>query len=47
MRERKPWLDIVLTHIDDRFEPGVRDALGADVARTLPLAGSAWRETDH
>lgn len=38
IRERKPWLDIVLTHIDDRFEPGVRDALGADVARTLPLA---------
>ena len=38
IRERKPWLDIVLTHIDDRFEPGVRDALGADVAHTLPLA---------
>jgi hypothetical protein len=38
IRERKPWLDIVLTHIDDRFEPGVRDALGADVAKTLPLA---------
>jgi hypothetical protein len=37
MRERKPWLDIVLTHIDDRFDLGVRDALGADVARTLPL----------
>ncbi len=37
IRERKPWLDIVLTHIDDRFEPGVRDALGADVAHTLPL----------
>jgi len=36
-RERKPWLDIVLTHIDDRFEPGVRDALGADIAHTLPL----------
>jgi hypothetical protein len=29
-------LDIVLTHIDDRFEPGIRDALGADVARSLP-----------
>ncbi len=28
------WL---LTHIDDRFEPGIRDALGADVARSLPL----------
>jgi hypothetical protein len=30
-------LDIVLTHIDDRFEPGIRDALGADVARILPI----------
>lgn len=33
----KPYLDVVLTHIDDQFEPGVRDALGADVARSLPL----------
>lgn len=32
----KPYLDIALTHIDDRFEPGIRDALGADVARSLP-----------
>jgi hypothetical protein len=37
-RARKPWLDVVLTHIDDRFEPGMRDKLGADVARTLPAA---------
>lgn len=36
-RSQKPYLDIVLTHIDDRFEPGIRDALGADVARSLPL----------
>ena len=36
-RTQKPYLDIVLTHIDDRFEPGIRDALGADVARSLPL----------
>jgi hypothetical protein len=36
-RVPKPYLDIVLTHIDDRFEPGIRDALGADIARTLPL----------
>ncbi len=34
---RKPYLDVVLTHIDDRFEPGIRDALGADVAKSLPL----------
>lgn len=37
VRTSKPYLDIVLTHIDDRFEPGIRDALGADVARSLPL----------
>ncbi len=36
-RAAKPYLDVVLTHIDDRFEPGIRDELGADVARTLPL----------
>ena len=36
-RTSKPWLDIVLTHIDDRFEPGIRDELGADVARSLPI----------
>ena len=36
-KKSKPYLDIVLTHIDDRFEPGIRDALGADVARSLPL----------
>jgi len=36
-RADKPYLDIVLTHIDDRFEPGIRDALGADIARSLPL----------
>jgi len=35
-RASKPYLDVVLTHIDDRFEPGIRDALGADVARSLP-----------
>jgi hypothetical protein len=37
VKKRKPYLDVVLTHIDDRFEPGIRDALGADVARSLPL----------
>ncbi len=28
----------MLTHVDDRFEPGMREKLGADVARTLPAA---------
>lgn len=35
-RTQKPYLDVVLTHIDDRFDPGIRDELGADVARSLP-----------
>ena len=35
-RAKKPYLDIVLTHIDDRFDAGIRDELGADVARSLP-----------
>ena len=36
-KSRKPYLDVMLTHIDDRFDPGIRDALGADVARSLPV----------
>ncbi len=36
-RVRKPELDLVLTHIDDRFDAGMRDALGADAAAALPL----------
>lgn len=36
-RTAKPYLDIVLTHVDDRFDTGMRDALGADAARVLPL----------
>ena len=30
-------LDLVLTHIDDRFDTRMRDSLGADSARVLPL----------
>ena len=36
-KKLKPYLDVVLTHIDDRFDPAIRDELGADVARSLPL----------
>jgi hypothetical protein len=36
-RRAKPHLDIVLTHIDDRFDTSIRDSLGADAARVLPL----------
>ena len=27
----------MLTHVDDRFDTGMRDAIGADAARVLPL----------
>ena len=33
----RPGLDIVLTHVDDRFDSGMRDAIGADAGRVLPL----------
>jgi hypothetical protein len=36
-RKRKPHLDLVLTHVDDRFDPSIREKIGADAARTLPL----------
>ncbi|MBM3774760.1 MAG: hypothetical protein FJW37_06295, partial [Acidobacteria bacterium] len=38
LRRAKPHLDLVLTHIDDRFDARMKDALGADSARMLPLA---------
>jgi len=36
-RKRMPNLDVVLTHVDDRFDPRMRDLIGADSSRTLPL----------
>lgn len=36
-RESNSDLDIVLTHVDDRFDTRMRDALGADAGRVLPL----------
>jgi hypothetical protein len=38
-REFNPDLDIVLTHVDDRFDTRMRDAIGADAGRVLPLMG--------
>ncbi len=35
-RTAKPGLDIVLTHIDDRFDATMRDKLGADAAALIP-----------
>jgi len=37
LHRAKPYLDLVLTHVDDRFDTGMRDAIGADAARVLPL----------
>ena len=40
IRQGKPHLDLVLTHVDDRFDRGMRDAIGADAAAVLPLLES-------
>jgi len=37
IRESKPNLDFVLTHVDDRFDTRMHDLIGADAARVLPL----------
>jgi hypothetical protein len=37
MRASKPGLDLVLTHVDDRFDTSMHDAIGADAARALRL----------
>ena len=36
-RAGKPHLDIVLTHVDDRFDTRMRQLLGADAAAVLPM----------
>lgn len=37
LRAEKPDLDLVLTHVDDRFDTRMRELIGADAARVLPL----------
>jgi hypothetical protein len=39
-RSVDPDLDLVLTHVDDRFDTTMRDAVGADAARLLKLLES-------
>jgi len=39
-KNSKTHLDLVLTHVDDRFDPRIRDLIGADAARVLPLLES-------
>jgi hypothetical protein len=36
-RQQKPHLDLVLTHVDDRLDTGMREAIGTDASRVLPL----------
>lgn len=37
VRRQRPQLGLTLTHVDDRFDTRMRDLLGADAARVLPL----------
>lgn len=37
LREAKPHLDLVLTHVDDRFDTRMGELIGADAAGVLPL----------
>jgi hypothetical protein len=37
LRVKRSSLDIVLTHVDDRLDTSMRDAIGADSAQVLPL----------
>ena len=37
VRRKKPYLDLAITQIDDRFDTRVHDMLGADASLTLPL----------
>lgn len=38
LRSRAPHLDLVLTHVDDRLDSGMKDAIGVDSKALLPLA---------
>ncbi|MCS7314211.1 MAG: hypothetical protein RMI94_02755 [Bryobacterales bacterium] len=37
LRSSRPHLDLALTHVDDRFDTRMREAVGADAAALLPL----------
>jgi hypothetical protein len=37
IRKSKPHLDLALTHVDDRFDPTMREKIGADASRLLPI----------
>jgi hypothetical protein len=37
VRRKRPHLDLVLTHVDDRYDTKMRELIGADAARVLPM----------
>ncbi|MEJ7605656.1 MAG: hypothetical protein WKF37_05185 [Bryobacteraceae bacterium] len=37
LRKKQSHLDLVLTHVDDRFDTRMRDLIGADSAQVLPM----------
>ncbi len=37
IRRTKPHLDLTLTHVDDRFDTSMREKIGADASRVLPM----------
>jgi len=39
IRLTKPHLDLTLTHVDDRFDTTMREKIGADASRVLPMLG--------
>jgi hypothetical protein len=39
-RRAKPHLDLTLTHVDDRFDTSMREKIGADASRVLPMLSS-------
>lgn len=40
IRKTSPQLDLALTHVDDRFDTSMREKLGADASRVLPMLSS-------
>jgi hypothetical protein len=39
IRKTKSWLDLTLTHVDDKFDSSMGEKIGADTSKTLPLLG--------
>ena len=40
IRKTKPYLDLTLTHVDDRFDTTMREKIGADASKVLPMLGA-------